>query len=49
VDHGEFLVKHSFDEDLQGVNITFNILAPFFSYKICISYSSVKDDKAAKA
>ena len=26
VDHGEFLVKPSFDDDLQGVNITCNIL-----------------------
>ena len=26
VDCGEFLVKPSFDDDLQGVNITFNIL-----------------------
>jgi len=26
VDHGEFLVKPSFDDDLQGVNITHNIL-----------------------
>jgi len=26
VDHGEFLVKPSLDDDLQGVNITFNIL-----------------------
>ena len=26
MDHGEFLVKPSFDGDLQGVNITCNIL-----------------------
>jgi DNA mismatch repair protein MSH2 len=26
VDRGEFLVKPSFDDDLQGVNITLNIL-----------------------
>jgi hypothetical protein len=26
VDHGEFLVKPSFDDDLQGANITFSIL-----------------------
>jgi DNA mismatch repair protein MSH2 len=26
VDHGEFLVKPDFDDDLKGVNITFNIL-----------------------
>ena len=43
MDHGEFLVKHSFDEDLQGVNITFNIL------QFCSSYSIVTDDKSVKA
>jgi hypothetical protein len=30
VDRGEFLVKPSFDGDLQGVNITCNILPIFF-------------------
>jgi len=30
VDYGEFLVKCSFDDDLQGVNKTFNILPLYF-------------------
>ena len=31
MDCGEFLVKRSVDDDLQSVNITFNILPPFFT------------------
>ena len=47
MDRGEFLVKHSVDDDLRGVNITFNIL-PLFCHKICFLYSSVEDNKSAK-